>query len=138
MVKVHSGTRHKIDKKLILQETEAILVRKELSNYLVNIIFVGKRKMLEIANTYKHENVALPVLSFTYKEDVIASDERSNPPESAASPLAPRNDNELEENLLGEIFICYPQAILLAAEREKSVDKTLMQLIEHGIENLIK
>ncbi len=119
MVKIHSGTRHKINKNFITKETQTFLDKKGFSSdTMLNIIFVGKRKMLEIANTYKHENVALPVLSFTYRDDVELKNH--------------------DESLLGEIFICYPQAVLLAAERERTVDQTLMQLIEHGIENLMK
>jgi ssRNA-specific RNase YbeY (16S rRNA maturation enzyme) len=43
-----------------------------------------------------------------------------------------------KDNLLGEIFICYPQAVLLAAERNKKVETVIEQLIKHGIENVIK
>ncbi|MBI2641780.1 rRNA maturation RNAse YbeY, partial [Candidatus Roizmanbacteria bacterium] len=61
-----------------------------------------------------HENVALPVLSF---------------------PLV---EKKAEENLIGEVLICYPQAILLAAQREKKVDDIILELVEHGISNLMK
>jgi len=37
---------------------------------------------------------------------------------------------------VGEIFICYPQAVLLAAERNKKVDTIIFYLIEHGIQNI--
>ncbi len=70
--------------------------------------------MKEISSSYKNEDVALPVLAFPYKEQVEG------------------------ERLLGEIFICYPQAILLAAQKNKKVDVTILQLIEHGISNLMK
>ena len=59
--------------------------------------------------------LALPVLSFTYTND----------PES--------ND----ENIVGEVVICYPQAVLLAAERDKRVEPMIQQLIEHGIQNIL-
>lgn len=121
MVKTYTGTRHKINKKEIIDHTQAFLDKLGVPDVLVNIIFVGKTKMKEIANTYKHEEVALPVLSFNYRAENRES----------------RIDQE-DENLLGEVFICYPQAILLAAEREKGVEQTLFQLIEHGIENLLK
>jgi rRNA maturation RNase YbeY len=120
MVKTYTGTRHKINKKEIIDHTQAFLTKRGIPDMLVNIIFVGKTKMKEIANTYKHEDVALPVLSFTYKETNA------------------QNTGPEEENLLGEVFICYPQAILLAAEREKGVEQTLLQLIEHGVDNLLK
>lgn len=82
---------------------------------MVNIAFVGKRKMREIANTYKHEDVALPVLAFPYKQENV--------------------DNE---RLLGELVLCYPEVVLLAAERGKSLDVMMDQLIEHGLKNLLK
>lgn len=70
--------------------------------------------MKDIALRYKKENIALPVLSFSYLDE-----------EGDA------------EKLLGEIFICYPQAVLLASEREKTVNETIVNLVDHGIETII-
>lgn len=81
----------------------------------VTIAFVGKNKMRKVSNEYKNEDVALPVLSFLYNEQ--------------------QEDGHV---FLGEILICYPQAILLAAERNKKVDDMLDSLIEHGLSNLLK
>jgi len=78
----------------------------------LNIAFVGKIKMRQIASTYKHEDVALPVLAFPYFE------------------------NQDGEPFMGEIVICYPQAVLLAAERNKTVDDMLSWLLEHALKNL--
>lgn len=78
-------------------------------------MFVGKTKMRSIASTYKQEDVALPVLAFPY-----------------------RSDRSTGEPLLGEIFLCYPQIILLAAERNKRLDPMIDELIIHGIKNLLK
>jgi len=75
----------------------------------LNLIFVGKRKMKEIAAKYKKEKEALPILTFYYQEQNI-----------------------------GEIFICYPQMILLAAEKNKTIDYILNFLFQHAIQNLIK
>jgi ssRNA-specific RNase YbeY (16S rRNA maturation enzyme) len=82
---------------------------------VLNIVFIGRRKMREIANTYKHEDVALPVLAFPYKGEQIG-----------------------EEELFGEVVLCYPQVVLLAAEREKKLDDMMEQLLDHGIKNLLK
>lgn len=71
--------------------------------------------MKSISSTYKHEDVALPVLSFPIRDN-------SNP----------------EKEFIGEVFICYPQAILLAAERNKRVDDLMTELVEHGVRNLFK
>lgn len=115
MINVISSSRYKINRKLIKKRTTDFLLEKGISqNNLINIVFVGRNKMRSISSQYKKENEALPVLSFLY-------DER-------------QNDNPL----LGEIILCYPQAVLIAAQRNKKVDDTLMQLIEHGIKNLLQ
>jgi ssRNA-specific RNase YbeY (16S rRNA maturation enzyme) len=42
-----------------------------------------------------------------------------------------------QPNLLGEIFICHPQAVLLAAEKNKRVDDMMTFLLHHAIDNLL-
>ncbi|QQG43953.1 MAG: rRNA maturation RNAse YbeY [Candidatus Roizmanbacteria bacterium] len=115
MINIIIPSRYKLNKKLIRQRIESYLEKYYLEkNSTINIVFVGKRKMKGISANYKHENVALPVLAFPYK--------------SSAQ----------NEYLLGEVFICYPQAVLLAAERSKRVDEMIVSLIEHGVDNLFK
>jgi ssRNA-specific RNase YbeY (16S rRNA maturation enzyme) len=75
----------------------------------VNIIFIGKIKMKKISIKYKNDESIHPVLSFFYPEENLA-----------------------------EIFICYPQAVYLAAERTKRVDDIIIYLINHGINNFSK
>lgn len=112
MITIVSPSRYKIEKRILRKKIEAMLAGAGLDTKTdLNLVFVGKRKMREIASQYKKEDVALPVLSFPYKD---------------------------EETLLGEIFICYPQVILLAAEREKKVDDMILKMVEHGFENLLK
>lgn len=41
------------------------------------------------------------------------------------------------DNLLGEVFICFPQAVLLAAEKSKKVNDMMIFLIHHAIDNLL-
>ena len=115
MIQIVSTSRYKLNRKQLRASIENLLLARGInpSNSL-NVIFVGKKKMKDVALTYKQENVALPVLSFTYNEQVG------------------------ENKLVGEIFICYPQAVLLAAQKNKKVDVVLLQLIEHGIDNLLK
>ena len=80
---------------------------------ILNLVFVGTRKMRDIASTYKNERIALPVLSFSYLHERATTD-----------------------NVIGEIFLCYPQIVLLAAERNKKVDEMCRQMIRHGMENI--
>lgn len=120
MVHIVSDPRYKIHtKKLKKSIEEHLLVRGFTKEHTLTIVFVGKRKMKLIAHTYKHEDEVLPVLSFPYIKEEMT------------------HDSTDEGKLIGEIFICYPQAILLAAEHDKRVDDMLIQLIKHGIETII-
>lgn len=113
MVNVICPSRYKISRSAIRSNTDNLLLSSGIpAGYGLNIIFVGRTKMKTIASKYKKERQALPVLSFAYDRE--------------------------KDNLLGEIFICYPQAVLLAAERGKKVDVTIDSLIKHGVDNLVK
>ncbi len=116
MINFVSSSRYKINKKSLKGFVVEIINKLGVSPDLtINIVFVGKNKMKKLALSYKKEDIALPVLSFPYKEEILEG-----------------------ESILGEIFICYPQAILLAAERNRRVEETIIGLIKHGIENLLK
>ncbi|OGK21144.1 hypothetical protein A3C98_01475 [Candidatus Roizmanbacteria bacterium RIFCSPHIGHO2_02_FULL_37_15] len=118
MINIISSSRYKINRKLLKQEMNKILKNYGIpDNALFNLIFVGKKKMKTIASQYKKENAALPVLSFSYLD---------------------KNNTFEKEDPLGEIFICYPLTILLAAERERKVDVIISQLVKHGIDNILR
>ncbi len=114
MINIYSSSRYKINKSGIKKYAQTLLETHEGHRPgSLNIAFVGKRKMKEVAKEYKNEDVALPILAFSYLPDRVKDD-----------------------NLIGEIVICYPQAVLLAAERNKKVDDMMYQLIEHGMKNI--
>src|SRR3989338_1687330 len=110
MVRVFSSSRYHIDKKGIQKFAESYVHKIKNIDLNINIIFVGKRKMRSVASEYKHEDVALPVLSFPINDD----------------------------SLLGEILICFPHVVLLAAEREKTTETMFELMVEHGINNLLQ
>ncbi len=141
MIHIVDSARFRIDRIFVKQTAQAYLEKIGVDKKAdLNIIFVGKRKMIYIATVYKREPEALPVLSFSYittkkimKQAIeIDGDSIQHTELTATLPTIVHDDN-----LLGEIFICYPQAVLLAAERNKKVDDTLKSLIEHGINNLV-
>lgn len=116
MINLVTSSRYRVNRKHLVNHAKSYVASYDDDpDISLNIVFVGKRKMRDIAKKYKHEDVALPVLSFIYNQKL-----------------------ENNEKLLGEIFICYPQAILLAAERGKKVDNIMMFLLEHAINNLYK
>ncbi len=113
MINIITSSRYIINRPLIKKVVIDFISKNHLINQTINIIFIGKNKMKALAKQYKNENTVLPVLTFKYKE-------KTN-----------------EENLLGEIFICYSQMILLAAERNKKVEDVMVKLLNHGLENLL-
>lgn len=117
MITIVSSSRYKMNRTRIKGKGESFLLTHDMDPVKTNvtIAFVGKSKMRQVSRDYKHEDVALPVLSFGYNEQ-----------------------QEDGKTFLGEILICYPQAILLAAERNKKVDDMMDALIEHGLSNLLK
>ncbi len=115
MVTIISSSRYRINRTRLKGTVERVLLEATSSSKHLNLVFVGKTKMKSISSTYKNEDVALPVLSF---------------------PI--RDSSDPRKEFIGEVFICYPQAILLAAERNRRVDDVMTELVEHGVRNLLK
>lgn len=113
MVTIVSSSRYKVNKKQIKNFAETVLTEHRFGQtHALNIIFAGKTKLKTLALKYKKENEALPVLTFVYNEESDGI------------------------NHLGDIFICYPQAVLMAAQKNKGVDEMILRLIKHGMENI--
>ncbi len=113
MIQIITSSRYKLDRKTLKETAKKSLLKYGLGEeYQLNIVFVGRKKMKDLSKKYKQESVALPVLTFFFQERM-----------NVQKPTA-------------EVLICYPQAVLLAAQREKKVDDMLMQLLDHGIHNL--
>lgn len=118
MINIFTRSNYKLSRKMVVEKISFYLKKYGFSeNDSLNVIFVGIRKMREIAKKYKKEDVPLPILSFSY--------------------LGNSKTESQNESLIGEIFICYPQTILLAAKREREVDTIIIELIKHGIDNIL-
>jgi rRNA maturation RNase YbeY len=116
MINVITSSRYTIDRKKIRQLLSFHLAERGLGNeFVLNVIFVGRNKMKTITSKYKHENETLPVLSFPYK-----------------------GERTEDGKMLGEVIVCYPLAVLLAAERSKKVDDMVVFLVKHGVDNLLR
>lgn len=126
MIHIITSSRYRINRKRIVAYIEGLLKTFDVgSDMHLNCIFVGKTKMKSIASRYKKENVALPVLSFSYKDEPFHGELVQGEPTH-------------DDRLLGEVFLCYPQVVLLAAERNKKVEDMIDAMIKHGVENLLK
>ena len=116
MINIISSSRYPIERDKIRDSIKKLYTKLNIDHDLVlNVIFVGKIKMRQIALEYKHEDEALPILAFPYKGEKID-----------------------DEKVLGELVMCYPQVLVLAAHRNKPVDYIMDWLLEHGMTNLLK
>lgn len=93
--------------------------RGMVSDCLVSVALVGKKKMLDISDRYLKDKKVHNVLSFTEDE---AKDKFIYPPDKI---------------YLGEIIICFPKAIEEAKSEEKRIDEKVAELIEHGALHLM-
>ena len=64
MINIFSSSRYRINRKKIKDSFK-------IENYTINISFVGKNKMRNLAKNYKKEDLPLPVLSFPYQGEKI-------------------------------------------------------------------
>src|SRR3989338_6332961 len=112
MIHIACPSRYKINKAAITHAASRFFAKNNIEESTIecNVAFVGKTKMRQVSNTYKHEDVALPVLSFPFMEK-----------------------QENGKLFWGEVIMCYPQVVLLAAERNKRVDFMIETLLEHGL-----
>src|SRR3989338_11636225 len=119
MININSSSRYIINKKNIVETADNIIKADYKINppYSLNISFVGTRKIKNIAKKCKKHPDAYPVLTFSYLSD------------------APGNQDE-EGVLIGDIIICYPSAVLLASEKDKTVNEIINYLIDHGLDNI--
>ena len=119
MITIYGSSRYAFDRNFVKKVCKEYLESRGVAlDRSLNVAFVGKRKMTDIAKTYKNENVALPVLAFPYGREEVEDQEGVR--------------------LMGEVVICFPQAVLLAAERNKRLNDILKWLLEHAIDNLLK
>jgi len=81
----------------------------------VSVAVVGGRKIRSLNKTYRQLDESTDVLSF--------------PQEGSRDP-----DGILR---LGDILVCYPQAIEQAVEEDKMVDEKINELVEHGLRHLL-
>lgn len=105
-------------------------IKKKLADFLVksgivsdaevSIALVGEAKMLELSKKYLKDKNLHNVLSFT-------------PSEVKGNFVYPPNDIIQ----LGEIVVCYPQAVKEAKEENVLIDERVYELIEHGALHLL-
>ncbi|PIU03280.1 rRNA maturation RNase YbeY [Candidatus Shapirobacteria bacterium CG08_land_8_20_14_0_20_39_18] len=114
-VLISSESRYRIDRQKIKKGIEDFLGQVGMNEVEVSVAVVGGRKIRSLNKTYRQLDESTDVLSF--------------PQEGSRDP-----DGILR---LGDILVCYPQAIEQAVEEDKMVDEKINELVEHGLRHLL-
>lgn len=114
-IEVKKDPRYRVKKsflkKACLQILKNLGVRQEVS---VGIVLVGKRKAQSLNQEYRKQDYVPLVLSFPYRQDMPDSN-----------------------YLLGEVVICFPLVREKAIRENQTIEKALVELLDHGLKNLI-
>lgn len=105
-------------------------IKKKLAEFLakngivsdadVTVAIIGEKKMTEIGTKYLKDKKLHNVLSFV--------------PNEVKGRFVYPPDGKIH---LGEIIVCYPQAVKEAGEENVLIDERVYELIEHGAMHLL-
>lgn len=100
----------------IKNDTKKILEILRLNNSELSILFVDYNRIQKLNKQYRKMDSITDVLSFPQNEGIL---------------------NNLNINILGDVVICYPQAIKQAPDSENTSYEEIIVLIIHSILHLI-
>ena len=116
------GSRYPINRKKIRNKVKEVLKKNNIERAQVDVSIVGKRKIKELnEEKLKHKEIT-DVLSF---------------PQHEKNKL---DDFPLPANLpphLGDVVICFPEAVRTAKRYGKMVDDQICFYLEHGLMHLL-
>lgn len=125
-IQLRSDSRYPIDRERVRGVVQKALEKEGLvSEVVVSINVVGGRQMRRINREFNHADEITDVLSFPFLDPL------SNP--KTVRFMLPPN----EPQILGEMIICYPQAVTQARQKGILVDDEVDFLVDHGMQHLL-
>jgi probable rRNA maturation factor len=116
------GSRYPVDRKKIRRKVEEVLKKNNIERALLDVSIVGNRKIKELnEEKLKHQGTT-DVLSFPQHEKDQLED----------FPLP----NNIPPHL-GDVVICFPEAVKNAKRYGKMVDEQICFYLEHGLMHLL-
>lgn len=116
------GSRYPVDRKKIRQKVKEVLEKNKIEKAQIDVSIVGNRKIKELNESkLKHEGTT-DVLSFPQHGKDQLED----------FPLP----NEIPPHL-GDVVICFPEAVKTAKRYGKMVDDQICFYLEHGLMHLL-
>lgn len=124
-VEIFSDSRYPVNRKLVRRAVLDTLLKNKitLGDIEVSVAVVGKRKMRELSKKYLKDDLDHEVLAFPYEDLAQMTKGFINPPD--------------EFLRLGDIVLCWPQMVILAARDESMVEDEVYMLTAHATEHLL-
>ncbi|HAU98863.1 MAG: putative rRNA maturation factor [Microgenomates group bacterium GW2011_GWF2_45_18] len=124
-ISIKVGSRYRVDRKKIRSSVEKVLSEHARVECVVSVSIVGERRMRELHTQYMQDPTITDVLSFP-QYDPTQLDKNF--------PLLVVND---PITVLGDIVVCFPEAVREARKLGKMVDDQICFLVEHGMLHLL-
>lgn len=137
-VQLSVGSRYPVNRKKIRDFVKSYLISRQIENAMISISVVGDRKIKELNEKYiKHEGVT-DVLSFPQYEKGSSVDYESTlEPNPAPNLVGAFISPPTQDRNLGDVVVCFPEAVRQAMKRGKMVDDHICSLIEHSLQHLL-
>ena len=124
-VEIFADSRYPINRKQVRKAVLDTLFKNKVTSgdIEVSVVVVGKRKMRELSKKYLGDEQDHEVLSFGYEDLGQMAKVFINPP-----------DGYLR---LGDIVLCWPELVILAAKDDVMVEDEVYMLTAHATEHLL-
>lgn len=123
---IKSESRYPFDKQVIQANTEEFLrAQGVVEPAMVSIMVVGSRKIRSLNHHYRGIDASTDVLSF--------------PTLDPSQPIEQHGFSHGDEigRILGDIVVCYPEAVMLATRKNAGVEDAIWDLVQHGLLHLL-
>lgn len=125
-VLISSDSRYPVNRKVIRRAIAEVFRKENIENLdaEVSVLVCGSRKMKDLTSKYLGDDLDHEVLSFPQEE-------------AKKSKFASPGDSPQEVLRLGDVVVCWPKVLELAARDDMMVDDKLAFLVSHGVEHLL-
>lgn len=124
-VLISTDPRYPVNRKVIREAVSQVFKDENIEslNAQVSVLVCGSRKMRELSKKYLSDEIDHEVLSFPLQEQKVKSEGYQ--------------DDSDETLRLGDVVVCWPIILKLAAQDNVFVDEKLAFLVSHGVEHLL-
>ena len=127
---IQVGSRYPVNRKMLRSCVEEFFRSKGIQDVEVSVSIVGSRQMSFIHKKYMNIEGPTDVLSFPMFDPT--QPEKDFPRFRAVSE---EKDPELRH--LGDVVVCFPEAVKQAGKLGRMVDAHICFLVEHGLMHLL-